>query len=232
MEKCQRNPEDIQKYGPLTEGRMERRAKVRGLLASVSTTSDGKKRMEFVKRGFNAAINLRRCAVLENKPPDWTRRNLVGQSLKGELYERKLEAVVGSQSKKTGGGAVCTPAGDDLSKARSPPLLRTAGVVRLRTAFVTEAHPRIQLHAVASFRTRCITTSGNHDERNIFQGSPSRQITYTLYPLWTTIVPYPEKYLCELRVPVAAKADLQLEFEEQAATHYRNWAHAVLEDGC
>jgi len=84
---------------------MERRAKVRGLLASVSTTSDGKKRMEFVKRGFNAAINLRRCAVLENKPPEWTRRNLVGQSLKGELYERKLESVVGSQSKKTGGGA-------------------------------------------------------------------------------------------------------------------------------
>jgi len=109
---------------------MERRAKVRGLLASVSTTSDGKKRMEFVKRGFNAAINLRRCAVLENKPPEWTRMNLVGQSLKGELYERKLESVVGSQSKKTG-GAVCTPAGDDLSKARSPPLLHTAGVVRL-----------------------------------------------------------------------------------------------------
>jgi hypothetical protein len=84
---------------------MERRAKVRGLLASVSTTSDGKKRMEFVKRGFNAAINLRRCAVLENKPPEWTRRNLVGQSLKGELYERKLESVVGSQSKKTGGAS-------------------------------------------------------------------------------------------------------------------------------
>jgi len=48
MEKCQRSPEDIKKYGPLTEEQMERRAKVPGLLALVSTTSDGKKRMEFV----------------------------------------------------------------------------------------------------------------------------------------------------------------------------------------
>jgi hypothetical protein len=46
MEKCQRSPEDIKKYGPLTEEQMERRAKVRGLLALISTTSDGKKRME------------------------------------------------------------------------------------------------------------------------------------------------------------------------------------------
>jgi len=67
---------------------MERRAKVRGLLASVSTTSDGKKRMEFVNRGLNAAINIRRCAVLETRTPELTRENFVGQSLKGELYEK------------------------------------------------------------------------------------------------------------------------------------------------
>jgi len=65
MEKCQRSPEDIKKYGPLTEEQMESRAKVRGLLALVSTTSDGKKRMEFVNRDFNAAISIRRCTVLE-----------------------------------------------------------------------------------------------------------------------------------------------------------------------
>jgi hypothetical protein len=47
-------------YGPLTEEQMERRAKVRGLLALISTTSDGKKRMEFVNRDFNAAINVRK----------------------------------------------------------------------------------------------------------------------------------------------------------------------------
>jgi len=65
MEKCQRSPEDIQKYGPLTEEQMERRATVRGLLASVSSTSGGKKRMEIVNRDLNAAINIRRCAMLE-----------------------------------------------------------------------------------------------------------------------------------------------------------------------
>ena len=48
MEKCQSSPEEIAKYGSLTEEQMERRAKVPGLLALVSTTSDGKKRMEFV----------------------------------------------------------------------------------------------------------------------------------------------------------------------------------------
>ena len=48
MEKCQRSPEDMKWYGPLTEEQMERRAKVRGLLALISTTSDGKKRMKFV----------------------------------------------------------------------------------------------------------------------------------------------------------------------------------------
>jgi len=60
MEKCQRSPEDMKRYGPLTEEQMERRAKVRGLLALISTTSDGKKRMEFVNRDFNAAINVRK----------------------------------------------------------------------------------------------------------------------------------------------------------------------------
>jgi len=78
MEKCQRSPEDIKKYGPLTEEQMERRAKVRGLLALVSTTNDGKKRMEFVNLDFNAAINVRRCAVLESRPPEWTRKNFFG----------------------------------------------------------------------------------------------------------------------------------------------------------
>jgi len=102
IEKCQRSPEEIAKYGPLTEEPMEGRAKVRGLLALVSTTNDGKKRMEFVNRDFHAAINIRRYAVLENKPPEWTRRTFVGQPLKVELYEKKFEAVVGSRSKKTG----------------------------------------------------------------------------------------------------------------------------------
>jgi len=69
IEKCLRSPEDVKKYGPLTEEQTERRAKVRGLLALVSTTN-GKNRMEFVNRDFNAAMNIRRCAVLENRPPE------------------------------------------------------------------------------------------------------------------------------------------------------------------
>jgi len=81
---------------------MERMSKVRGLLALVSTTSDGKKRMEFVNRDFNAAIHIRKCAVLEERPPDLTRENFIGQPLKVELYEKKLQAVVDARSEKTG----------------------------------------------------------------------------------------------------------------------------------
>ena len=100
MEKYQKSPEEIAKYGPLTEEQMERRAKVRGLLALVSTTSDGKKRMDFVNRDFNAAINIRRLAVLEKRPPEWTGENFIGQSLQVDLYEKKLESVVGGWPKK------------------------------------------------------------------------------------------------------------------------------------
>jgi hypothetical protein len=46
--KCQRSPGNIQTYGPLTQEQMERRAKVRGLLALESTTTNGEKRVAFV----------------------------------------------------------------------------------------------------------------------------------------------------------------------------------------
>jgi len=74
---------------------------VRGLLASVSTIND-KKRMEFVNRDFNAAINIRRCAVMETRPSESTRGNFVGQPLNVEPYETRLKAVVGARSRKTG----------------------------------------------------------------------------------------------------------------------------------
>jgi len=102
MEKCQISPDDIKKCGVLTEEQMGSRTKVRALHALVSTTNGGKKRMEFVNRDFNAAVNVRRCAVLEKRPPEWTRENFVGQSLKVELYEKKLESGVGGRSEKTG----------------------------------------------------------------------------------------------------------------------------------
>jgi len=39
--------------------------------------------------------------VLEKRPPELTRGNFVGQSLKVEPYEKKVEAVVDGRSKKT-----------------------------------------------------------------------------------------------------------------------------------
>jgi len=92
MEKFQRSPEDIKNYRALTDEQMERRAKVRGLLPFVSTIN-GKKRVEFLNRDFNAAINIRRCAVLETRPPESTRRDFVGQPPKVELYEKQLYPV-------------------------------------------------------------------------------------------------------------------------------------------
>jgi len=89
METCQRSQEDIKKYRPLTEEQMGRRAKVRGLLAFVSTTNEGKKRMEFVNRGFNAAINIRRCAQLEKRPPELTRERILSDDLSRSKYTRK-----------------------------------------------------------------------------------------------------------------------------------------------
>jgi len=56
-----------------------------------------------VNRDLNAAINIRRCAMLENRPPYLPRANFIGQPLKVELYEKKLEAAVGGRSKNTGG---------------------------------------------------------------------------------------------------------------------------------
>jgi len=89
-------------FGALTKEQVERRTKVRGLLALVSPTTNGKKRMQFVNRNFNAAINIRKCAVMERRPPELTREYFVGQPLKVGLYEKKLEPVVGGRSKETG----------------------------------------------------------------------------------------------------------------------------------
>jgi len=100
MEKCQRSPEEIAKYGPLTVEQMERSAKVRGLLALVRTTPNGYNRMEFANRNLNAVINVKTCAVLERRPSEWTRENFVRQSLKVELYEKQLEEVVGGRARK------------------------------------------------------------------------------------------------------------------------------------
>jgi hypothetical protein len=77
MEKCQRSPGDIQKYGAVTEGQeMESRAQVRGLPALVSTSGD-EKRLECVNRDFSASINIKSYAVLEKRLLELTRDNFV-----------------------------------------------------------------------------------------------------------------------------------------------------------
>jgi hypothetical protein len=102
MAKCQRSPEDMKKYRGPTEEQMERRARLRGWLALVSSTTNGEKRMEYVNRDFNAAINIRRCAVIERRPPELARENFVGQPFKVGLYEKQFEPVVSERYKKTG----------------------------------------------------------------------------------------------------------------------------------
>jgi len=102
VEKCQRSPEAIKKYGPLTEEQMERRAKLRGLLAWVSTTNGAKKRMESVNRASNAAINIRRCSMLDTGPAGLTRSSFAGQSLRLEVNREKLMPIAVGWSKTTG----------------------------------------------------------------------------------------------------------------------------------
>jgi hypothetical protein len=53
------------------ETSVERRARLRGLLAVVSTIS-GTAGMDFVKRDSNAAISIRRYAVLKTRPEQLT----------------------------------------------------------------------------------------------------------------------------------------------------------------
>jgi hypothetical protein len=79
----------------------ERMAQVRGLLALASLSGEGNKHVEFVNRDLKAAINIRRCTVLEWRPPELTRSISVGQTFKVELYDNVLKSVVGGRSKTT-----------------------------------------------------------------------------------------------------------------------------------
>jgi len=81
---------------------MKTRAKFRGFLALASATN-GRKRLEFVNRHFNTAINIRRCAVPGKRRAELTRANFIGQTLKVAFYRKKLKQVVDGRSKKTAG---------------------------------------------------------------------------------------------------------------------------------
>lgn len=71
---------------------MVKKVRVRGILASVTSTS-GKQRMEFVYRDVNAAICTRRCVVLNTSSEEMTRSNFAVQLARLEAYNRKLKPV-------------------------------------------------------------------------------------------------------------------------------------------
>jgi hypothetical protein len=65
----------------------------------VSTTNE-KKQMEFVNQDYNAAINIRRCAVLENRPAELMRENLCGVASGGRVVQGEVETSSRGLSKK------------------------------------------------------------------------------------------------------------------------------------
>jgi import inner membrane translocase subunit TIM8 len=84
IERSQRSASAVEKHAELSEQHMALRARVRGLLALMSSTS-GDKRMKFVNRDFSPAIHIRRRAVLTTRPAELTGANLVRQLLTLEV---------------------------------------------------------------------------------------------------------------------------------------------------
>jgi adenine-specific DNA glycosylase len=82
------------------ETAVAKRAGARVLLGLVFLNS-GKKRMESVIRDFNAAINIRRFAVLKTRPQELTRAIFVEQPLRLKVYKEKLKLIAGGRSKKS-----------------------------------------------------------------------------------------------------------------------------------
>ena len=85
MEKSQRSASAIEKYRELAKQQIAQRARVRVSLALESTSGD-KKRMEFINRNINAALNIRRCAVLQTRPAEQRRSNFVGGPTSLEMW--------------------------------------------------------------------------------------------------------------------------------------------------
>jgi len=81
VEKRRRQRTRIQRmiYGQETNRQIARRSKVRGLLWC-GTTSDGA-REHFLNRDFNAAMNIRKCLILPERPVNLRRSTFVGQPL-------------------------------------------------------------------------------------------------------------------------------------------------------
>jgi hypothetical protein len=92
MERGQRSASATGTHSEPTERQMVKKVRVRGILASVTSTS-GKQRMEFVYRDVNAAICTRRCVVLNTSSEEMTRSHFAVQLARLEAYNRKLKPV-------------------------------------------------------------------------------------------------------------------------------------------
>jgi hypothetical protein len=71
MERRQRIASAMEMDRDITELQVALRARIRGLLAPMSITSE-KKCMEFANRDFSAIVNIRWCAVLKTRPEELT----------------------------------------------------------------------------------------------------------------------------------------------------------------
>ena len=67
------------------------RVRVLGIFAMIRFTS-GNKRMEFVNRDVNAAINFSRYAVPQKRPAELTRYKFLLQPLRLDVCKEKLKA--------------------------------------------------------------------------------------------------------------------------------------------
>jgi len=75
------------------------RSRVLGILALLRSIR-GKKRVEFVHRGFNVVIKIRPCAVLDTRPQELMRFSFVGQPPRLDMHRKKLNPIAGGRSKK------------------------------------------------------------------------------------------------------------------------------------
>jgi hypothetical protein len=64
-------------------------------------SASGTARNEFINRDFDAAIDIRRCAVLQTRHEDPSRSRVVQQPLRLEVCLDKLKPTAGGWSQKT-----------------------------------------------------------------------------------------------------------------------------------
>ena len=82
------------------EALVSQKTRVLGTLRSLSSTN-GRKRIEFVNRDFNTAINIRRCVALETSPEEARQCNFMMQPLTLAVRLDTSRPIAGGRGKKT-----------------------------------------------------------------------------------------------------------------------------------